>query len=92
MKLALTHDAEGGAFGSIDGDVEAYPPRGGFAFEGDVLEVDVAVGSEKRPGLFDLFLDGLEALVSDVGGGGSDPVFSSFEMFDGLGLGLMLLG
>ena len=81
--LALAHDAEGGAFGAVDRDVELDLALGGGAGEADVLEGDVALQAELVPDLLGLLLDGGEALVADVGGGLLEPGFGGLQGLDG---------
>jgi hypothetical protein len=87
VELALAHDSERGSLGSVHGNVEAHVSGGRLALEGDVLELDVASGSQEFPDSSHLLFDGEETLVSNRGRGRANPILRGFQMADDVGLG-----
>ena len=94
VELALAHDAEGGAFLAVDGDVELDLAGLAGAAEVDVLEGDVALEAELVPDAPGLVGDGGEALVAEGVGGAFEPLLGGLEVLEGFGgvLGLLGLG
>ena len=84
VELALAHDAEGGAFLAVDGDVQLDLAGLAGAAEVDVLEGDVALELELVPDGLRLVGDRGEALVADGVGRFLEPLVGGLEEREGL--------